>query len=281
MDQYRRGELVFDVIDEGAADGPVVVLLHGFPQFNTSWNDVIRRLTAQGYRCLAPNQRGYSRGARPKRRRDYRGPELVEDIRALIDASGAQRVHLVGHYWGGVVAWFVAAEIPERLASLSTLSTPHPAASLKALATSRQAFASWYVYFFQLPGIPERVLSGRRATGTGLAKLVQSGGRTPGAANRDARAMVESGALTTAINWYRALPLTDMRRFVHKTTLPTMHVWSDGDAYVLAKGARNTGRYVSGEYRFETLHGVSHWMLEEQPDVVADLLLEWFAAHPI
>ena len=161
MDQYSRGELVFDVIDEGPADGPVVVLLHGFPQMNTSWNAVIPRLTARGYRCLAPNQRGYSRGARPTRRRDYRVPELVEDVRALIDASGAQRVHLVGHDWGATVAWAVAAEMPERIASLTTLSVPHPAAFLKAIATSRQALASWYMYFFQLPRIPERYFLGR------------------------------------------------------------------------------------------------------------------------
>ena len=105
MDQYRRGDLVFDVVDEGPADGPVVLLLHGFWQFNTSWNTVIARLTGRGYRCLAPNQRGFSRGARPIRRRDYRQQELVEDVRALIDASGAQRVHLVAYDWGAIVAW--------------------------------------------------------------------------------------------------------------------------------------------------------------------------------
>ena len=89
MKQYRRGDLTFDYIDEGPADGPVVVLLHGFPQLNTSWNAIIDRLTARGYRCIAPNQRGYSPGARPKRRRDYRVEELVEDVRALLDAVGA------------------------------------------------------------------------------------------------------------------------------------------------------------------------------------------------
>ncbi|EUA75337.1 alpha/beta hydrolase fold family protein [Mycobacterium xenopi 4042] len=99
MDQYRRGNLVFDVIGAGPTDGPVVVLLHGFPQFNTSWSKVIDRLSAAGYRCLAPNQRGYSPGARPTRRRDYRMTELIGDVRALIDASGAGRVHLVGHDW--------------------------------------------------------------------------------------------------------------------------------------------------------------------------------------
>ena len=193
MDQYRRGDLVFEVIDEGPADGPVVVLLTGAPQFNTTWRSVIARLTAQGYRCLAPNQRGYSPGARPMRRRDYRIEELAQDVRAMIDASGAQRVHLVGYDIGAAVAWASAAEMPERLASLVTMSVPHPAAFLKALATSRQAFASWYMDFFQLPRIPERVLLRRRGTETVLSKMLQSDKQTPEAANRDARAMAEPG----------------------------------------------------------------------------------------
>jgi len=280
MDQYRRGDLVFDVIDEGPVDRPVVVLLHGPPQFNTSWKAVVTRLTAEGYRCLAPNQRGFSPGARPARRRDYRMEELAEDVRALIDASGAQRVHLVGYDFGAGVAWASAAEMPERLASLVTMSAPHPAAFLKALATSRQAFASWHIYFFQLPRIPERVLLGRRGTETVMSKMLQSDKQTPEAANRDAGAMAEPGVLTAMLNWYRAIPLSDVRRVRHKVTVPTMYVWSNGDTALLEKGARGCGRYVSGEYRFEILHG-THWMLDEQPGAVADLLLEWFATHPI
>jgi pimeloyl-ACP methyl ester carboxylesterase len=281
MEQFRRGELVFDVLDAGPADGPVVVLLHGFPQLNTSWNAVVSRLTAQGYRCLAPNQRGYSPGARPTRRRDYRVSELVEDVRALIDASGAQRVHLVGHDWGATVAWGAAAELPDRLASVSALSVPHPAAFLKALVTSRQGLASWYMYVFQLPRVPERVFLGRQGNATRLSMFLQSGKQSRGAADRDAHAMAEPGALTAALNWYRAIPLSDIRRVGAKITVPTMYVWSDGDKALLGKGARDCGRYVSGEYRFETLHGVSHWMIDEQPDAVADLLLDWFAAHSI
>jgi pimeloyl-ACP methyl ester carboxylesterase len=130
MDQYRRGDLVFDVRDAGPQDGPVVVLLHGFPQHNDSWDAVIERLTAQGYRCLAPNQRGYSPGARPRRRRDYVMTELVADVGALIDASGADKVHLVGHDWGAAVAWGAAAEYPERLATVTPVSVPHPGAFL-------------------------------------------------------------------------------------------------------------------------------------------------------
>lgn len=280
MENYRRGNLVFDVIDEGPADGPVVVLLHGFPQFNTSWNKVIPRLTAQGYRCLAPNQRGYSRGARPTRRRDYRAPGLVEDVRALIDASGASKVHLVGHDWGALVAWGVAAEYPDRLATVSPVSVPHPAAFLKSLVTSRQIIDSYYMFVFQLPALPERFLLGGGGKAKRLAKALRSGGQSAEAAERDARAMAEPGVLTAALNWYRAIPLTDLRT-TGKITVPTLYVWSDRDVALAKKAAHDTGRYVSGQYRFETLRGVSHWIPDEQPDVLADLLLEWFAAHPI
>lgn len=281
MESYRRGNLVFDVIDEGPPDGPVVVLLHGFPQFNTSWSTVIGRLTAQGYRCLAPNQRGYSRGARPTRRRDYRVPNLVEDVLALIDASGASKVHLVGHDWGALVAWAVAAEYPDRLATVSPVSVPHPAAFLRALVSSRQALASWYMYVFQLPQVPERFLLGRHGTAAQLAKALRSAGQSAEAADRDARAMTEPGALTAALNWYRAMPLSDLRDTRSKINVPTLYVWSDQDTALVGKAAQNTGHYVSGEYRFETLRGVSHWIPDEKPDVLADLLLEWFAAHPI
>ena len=281
MDQYRRGNLVFDVVDAGPADGPVVVLLHGFPQFNTSWSKVVTRLTAEGYRCLAPNQRGYAPRARPARRRDYRIPELIEDVRALIDASGAQRVHLVGHDWGAAVAWGVAAQFPERLATVSSLSVPHSAAFLKALVSSRQVLASWYMYVFQLPLLPEWFLLGRQGRADRLSKALQSSRQSAEAADRDARAMVETGALTTALNWYRAMPLSDLRSIGAKVSVPTLYVWSDGDTALPGKAAHDCGRYVTGEYRFETLHGVSHWIPDEQPDAIADLLLEWFAAHPI
>ena len=281
MEQYRRGELTFDVIDAGPADGPVVILLHGFPQLNTSWNAVIDRLTAEGYRCLAPNQRGYSPGARPRRRRDYRIPEIAEDIRALIDASGAHRVHLVGHDWGAVAVWATAAEHGDRLATLTAFSVPHPAAFLKGLVTSRQGLASWYMYAFQLPWLPEKVMLGRAKTGATLSRFLQTAGQTREAAERDARAMAAPGMLTAALNWYRAIPLTDLRTTNRKISAPTLYVWSDQDIALAEKPARDTARYVTGDYRFEILHGVSHWIPEQQPDKAADLLLEWFEAHPV
>ncbi len=279
MESYRRDDLSFDVRDAGPPDGPVVVLLHGFPQRNDSWDAVINRLTAEGYRCLAPNQRGYSPGARPSRRRDYRMSELVGDVGALIDASGAQRVHVVGHDWGAAVAWAAAAEMPERLATVSPISVPHPGAFLKSIPTSRQGLASWYMYFFQLPRIPEWLLM--RRNGAVASAFLRRGGQTPDAAERDVEAMSEPGAMTAGINWYRAIPLSDLRANGQKISVPTLFVWSDRDMFLLPKAAHATARYVSGEYRFEILPNVSHWIPEEQPDKLADLLLGWFAAHHV
>lgn len=279
MDEYRRGELIFDVIDRGPADGQPVLLLHGFPQFNTSWEPVMDRLVAQGYRCVAPNQRGYSPRARPPRRRDYVVDELVADVLALIDEIGAPKVHLVGHDLGAAVAWGVAAKAPDRLATLSALSVAHPAAFLKGLLTSRQVLASWYMYTFQLPRLPEWVLT--RRGGTGLtAALHDRSGQSREAAERDSRAMIESGALTSALNWYRAMPL-GIGKPIGRASVPTMFIWSDGDTACLEKGARGCADYVTGEYRFEILRGVSHWMPDEEPDRVAGLLLDWLAAHPV
>jgi pimeloyl-ACP methyl ester carboxylesterase len=277
MERYRRDGLIFDVRDAGPPDGPVVLLLHGFPQRNDSWNAVVDRLAAQGYRCLAPNQRGYSRGARPSRRRDYRMSELVADVGALIDASGARRVHLVGHDWGAAVAWAAAAEMPERLATVSPISVPHPAAFIKSFITSRQGLASRYMYFFQLPRIPEWLLM--RRDGAMASELLRRTGQTPAGVERDVQALSEAGALTAGINWFRAIPLSDLRASNQKISVPTMYVWSDQDTALLPKAAHATARYVSGEYRFEILPGVSHWIPEEQPDKLADLLLDWFAAH--
>ena len=279
MQRFCRNELVFDVRDAGPADGPVVVLLHGFPQRHDSWNGVIDRLTAAGYRCLAPDQRGYSPGARPPRRRDYRMPELVADIGALIDASGAERVHLVGHDWGAAVAWGVAAALPERLATVSPVSVPHPGAFMKSLLTSRQGLSSWYMGLFQVPRLPEWLLT--RDGGTRAAGFLRRSGQDAAAAQRDARAMTEPGALTGGLNWYRALPFSDPRTTGARITVPTMYIWSDHDVALRAKAAHDTARYVEAPYRFEILPGVSHWIPDTEPDRLADLLLGWFAEHRV
>src|SRR3954452_19098027 len=155
MDEFSRSDLVFDVTDTGPADGDVFVLLHGYPENRTSWQSVTPLLTAAGHRVLAPDQRGYSPRARPLRRRDYRMPELVADVLALVDASGAERVHLVGHDWGGAVAWAFASAHPDRLHTVTSLTTPHPRAFASSMVRSGQLLHSWYMLMFQLPALPE------------------------------------------------------------------------------------------------------------------------------
>lgn len=279
MDTFTRDGLTFDVVDAGPPEGPVVVLLHGFPQSAAEWDDVVPRLVAQGYRCLVPNQRGYSPGARPRGRWAYRITELTADVVALLDAAGANRAHVVGHDWGAVVAWAVANAHPDRVLTLSALSVPHPAAFLRALGTSRQFLESWYMYAFQLPRLPELMFRGPQGRAR-FERFLTGGGQTTQRAARDAAAMIDGGALTTAVNWYRALGLADPRRIRTRTSVPTLFVWSEGDRYIARSSAERCGDWVAGPYRFETLTGVSHWIPEEAPERLSELLLEHVAAVP-
>lgn len=278
MDSYRRGNLTFDVLDRGPTGAPAahpVVLLHGFPQFNTLWEPVMDRLTEHGYRCLAPNQRGYSPGARPPRRRDYSFENLADDVAALIDEIGGGPVHLVGHDLGAAVSWFLAARAPEKVRSLAVLSVPHPASFKEALLSSRQALSSYYIYLFQFPRLPELWMT--RRGGRGFARGLK--GHTRENAMRDVRAMIDTGTLTPALNWYRAMPATFVGPELGPVAAPTLMVWSDGDVIVKEDGIRTTGRHVTGEYRLEIMRGVTHWIADECPDRLAELLADWFAAH--
>ena len=205
--------------------------------------------------------------------------ELVEDVRALIDASGAQQVHLVGHDWGAAVTWAVAAAYPDRLKTMSALSTPHPAALFRSLASPRQTARVWYVCYFQVPRVPEFVLSRRSGDTYVLSRGLQWSHQTRKNSHRDASTMIETGALTATLNWYRAIPLSYRRQAAQPVNVPALYVWSDADTFLGSKAAHGVGRYVTGEYRFEVLNDVSHWMLDEQPDAVAKLLLDWFAGH--
>src|SRR5439155_25778648 len=201
VDTFARGSLTFDVTDAGPPEGDVVVLLHGFPENRTSWHAVIPLLTAAGYRVLAPDQRGYSPGARPSRRRDYRISELAGDVVALIDASGASRVHLVGHDWGGGVAWAVAGAHPNRLHTVTSLTTPHPRAMVASFVRSNQLLHSWYMLAFQLPFLPELGYRGRGLDVT--RRALRRSGLAEDAIDRYVTPLQQPGAALSAINWYR------------------------------------------------------------------------------
>lgn len=272
LTSYRRGSLVFDVRDEGPIDGAPVVLLHGFSQTSSSWALVTPLLHEAAYRTYAPDQRGYSPGARPSRRRDYRISELVDDVVALIDVIG-QPVHLVGHDWGGGVGWMLASQRSELVRTWTTVSTPHPGALFSSFVRSSQLRESWYMAMFQLPFLPERALSSPRGF-----EMLGAGGMSREAVSRYCREVVESGALRTALHWYRALPFADPRWARTPVTVPTTLVWSDGDVALGRCGAELTSRFVSGDYSFVELPDVSHWIPEEAPAELAAAALQRFAS---
>jgi pimeloyl-ACP methyl ester carboxylesterase len=272
VDSFRRGDMVFDVTDGGPPDGEPVVLLHGFPQDRTAFDRLAPVLHGAELRTLAPDQRGYSPGARPTGRGQYRVRETVEDVLALLDAAELDSAHVVGHDWGGGTAWALAAWHPDRVRTLTALSTPHPAAMQQALLHSDQALRSYYMGLFQLPFLPETaLLAGHGAL---LRRALSRGGLPAEAVDRYVARMREPGALSAALNWYRALPWS-ARDPVGKVRVPTLHVWSTGDAFLGRAATEATARFVDGPYRLEVLDGVPHWI----PELAADRVGELVTAH--
>lgn len=274
VEAFSRNGMRFNVVDEGPTDAETVVLLHGFPQSAQSWVDVSRHLLAAGYRVIAPDQRGYTPQARPRHRRAYRLHELVADVVALVDAAGVDRVHLVGHDWGGGVAWMVAATRPDRLHTLTAVSAPHPRAVATAMLTSRQLVQAWHVGFFQVPWLPEAAVRSRGGR-FAVAVLEHSGlGNELARAYTD-RLIDDPGRLAGALRWYRALPLDiSTGRRTGAITVPTTYVWSTGDIAIGRRAAELTGRWVTGPFDFTVLDGVSHWIPEQAPDELAACILE-------
>lgn len=268
MDSFTRDGLRFSVGDHGPGTGDVVVCLHGFPQGPEAYDAVVPLLVAGGLRVLVPEQRGYGERARPRRRRDYALPELVADVVALLDAGApGRRVHLVGHDWGGVVAWAVAAGHPERLASLTVLSQAHPAAYRNAVTSSSQGLRSSYVGFFQLPVLPERLLLARG--GALLAASLRRSGLPADLAAGYARRHRVPGSLRGALSWYRALPHA---RPVGVVDVPTTYLHGRRDPFYADAAVTGTADHVRGPYRRLTLE-TGHWVPELAPGAVAEAVL--------
>jgi len=268
---FERRGLTFRATVDGPASGPPVILLHGFPGTRETWEPVAGRLDAIGIRTVALEQRGYGPTARPGRVDDYRLPELAADVMALADELGADRCHLVGHDWGGIVAWYLAAVAPTRWASATILSTPHPRAFAAATWRSDQALRSTYVLAFQAPWVPEAALT--MGGGRLLRASLQSSGLDAETARRYADHLGTQPAMRAALNWYRASfrHPTDLRR-VRDITVPTTYVWSTEDTALGRAAAERTGSHVAADYRFVVLDGVSHWIPESQPERTAELI---------
>jgi pimeloyl-ACP methyl ester carboxylesterase len=261
------GGFTFTVDVGGPQDGPAVLLLHGFPQSHRSFDAVVPLLHDAGLRTVAPDQRGYSPGARPGDVAAYATPHLVADAVGILDALEIERAHVVGHDWGAGVAWLLAAEAPDRVASLTALSVPHPSAFGWAVANDPdQQQRSQYIQFLRTEGVAEDALLADDA-----ARLRATYALLPTTTSAPyVDLLSDRAALTAALSWYRAMDLTDG---IPPCPVPTTFVWSTADRAVGRVAAERCGAHVSGEYRFVELEGVSHWIPEEAPDAVARAVL--------
>ncbi|AWG62971.1 alpha/beta fold hydrolase [Mycobacteroides abscessus] len=267
--EFNNGRYVFAVNDTGPIDGPVVVLLHGFPESADSWSAVCAELHTRGLRTLSFDQRGYAPGARPRGRYAYRVSELARDVRALARTVGPAKIHLVGHDWGALVAWTVAARWPESIETLTTVSVPHLAAFRRSLFSSDQARRSTYMAVFQIPWLPE--LLARRNPNKFRASLSASGMR-PAEVDRVLTDLVPTSAFTGGLNWYRAVPFAT-RADRARITTPTTHVWSTDDHALARRGAELCADYVDADYRLEVLDG-THWLPAQNPTELARIIEE-------
>lgn len=266
----------FEVLEAGAGDR-LALCLHGFPEHAVCWHHQIPVLVGLGYRVWAVNQRGYGRSSRPAAVADYALSELTADVAALIDASGARAVVLIGHDWGAVVAWSVAALRLRPLERLVIMNVPHPLCFLAAVRRWRQMRRSWYVAFFQLPRLPENLLS--RRDGAAIGAILRGLPIDPAVIATLRRQIAEPGAATAMLNWYRAVlrfGFGNRRALARPIAVPTLVIWGENDVALDPVCLDGTDRYVADLW-IERLPGISHWVQQHAPDRVNALLSGFLA----
>ena len=272
--------LRFEVAECGDAASPRLALcLHGFPELHYSWRHQMPLLAARGYRVWAPNMRGYGASSRPDGVSAYRLDTLIDDVAALIDASGAREVMLVAHDWGALVAWHFAIRKLRPITRLVIMNVPHPKCSEREIRTFSQLRKSWYIFLFQLPWLPERML-----TRNGAAAIKQIFIKDP--LNKSlfppddrqifADAALRPGAMRAMVNYYRALMRTpDMRSIgdamVH---VPTLMLWGENDVALSLRCTEGTGEWVP-DLELVTFPGISHWVQQDAPDAVNAAMADW------
>lgn len=261
----------------GDAAAELVLFLHGFPQTRHTWRAEMRAVANAGYRACALDQRGYSPGARPGDVDSYRIERLVDDVLGVADALGARRFHLVGHDWGGQIAWVTAARHADRVASLAVLSRPHPAAFARALKDdAAQASRSGHHRSFQRPEATDELLADGAAS---LRSVYERSGVPAADAEVYLATLGERSALDAAINWYRAVRGSSLGAAeIAPVTMPTLYVWGDADSTVGRAAAEATAESVDGQYRFVELAEVGHFITDQAPAAFAPLLLEHLGA---
>jgi epoxide hydrolase 4 len=263
------------VVQSGLAGGPAVLLLHGFPEFWYGWRRQIPALSAAGYRVIVPDQRGYNLSDKPRGVRAYNMNTLAEDVIGLLDALGHDQVYLAGHDWGGVIAWWIARNYPERIAKLAILNAPHSSAYQRyALTHPKQGIKSWYISFFQLPLLPEALT--RR-----FFWRTPPPDTTPEAFSEQdlaqyREAVRQPRALHSMINYYRAAVWHPAKARVRspRITVPTLILWGKRDRYLSAELAHESAA-LCDDARVE-MFDTSHWLQHEQAEAVNERLIGFF-----
>lgn len=266
----------------GPAGGDLVLLLHGFPESRHSWRAALPALAKAGYRAVAPDQRGYSPGARPdpKDLSNYAFDKLITDVIDIADASGAagRRFHLVGHDWGGQVSWGVAGRHPDRLASLAILSRPHPSSFRRALLKEDgdQKHRSRHHRKFLEPETGSMLLeeNARR-----LRRNLASQGVPESAIEEHLSVLGNPDALEAALAWYRSNK--GLAADIGTIQVPTLYIWGDADATVGANAANGTKEFVGAAFGMEVLPGVGHFIMDQAPAKATELLLAHLKKHPV
>lgn len=280
---FENGDVHLHAVAAGPPDGPVIVLLHGFPEFWYGWRKQIGALAGAGFRVIVPDQRGYNTSSKPRGVARYRVRELVSDVVAIIEQLGRRQVYLAGHDWGAIVAWAVAAWHGEKVARLAILNVPHPGVMFRFLLTHPgQLGRSWYMFFFQMPRVPELLFSASNFR-AGVRTLVRTSRPGTFAAEDLAHyraAWAQPGAVTAMINWYRALFRHAASFRVGRVDVPTRILWGQKDVFLHSSLATASQRRCR---RSEVIwfDRATHWLHLEEPDAVNSALINFFSAPSI
>ena len=275
MRSVQLGGVEVTYADHGHEADPAVLLIHGFPDSARLWRHQIPALVDSGYRVLAPDLRGFGRSGKPTDVDAYNMSVLGSDMQAVLAASGVEQAHVVGHDWGGAVAWYLAIASPNVVRSLTALSVGHPSAFRSA--GFRQLEKSWYMLLFQFEDVAESWLSADDWRG------LRTWTGSPSEIEHWIEDLSKPGALTAALGIYRANSgperFTKPLRRLPAVSAPVMGVWSTGDMALLESQMTASEAHVAGEWRYERIEDASHWIPVDAPERLNELLLDWLAGH--
>ena len=265
------------VVEAGDEGAPLLILLHGFPEFWWAWRHQITPLADSGYHVVVPDMRGYNTSDKPQEVSAYTIDILTADVIALADAFGADRFDLVAHDWGAVIGWWVAAKHPDRLKRVVLMDGPHPDVwGKQAMKHPTQALKSTYVAFFQLPWVPEATLGS--FDNAGLKAMIRGSAKPdtfePGALEHYSEAWSHPGSVTAMLNYYRALRERPKESEPARLSPPTLILWAADDVF-LEKHVAEAGLALCDDGKLEMVEGASHWLHIEQPERINARVLEW------